>query len=153
MVRFKNRYLLFEVETDAVDKAILQCITSRMLLGSIRESLLKNFGDIDAAKAFPSLAMKYWSAVLSLGIVRAARDHFRTVWASVTLLTHLEGLPETTRIRLRVVHVGGTIRSCQKFAAEHARRLIVEHKARGLNVQRLTSAASSAKQELSAMET
>ncbi len=96
--------------------------------------------------------MKYWSPILGLTLIRASRDHFRSVWAAATLITGVDGLPETVAVRFRVVHVGGTIRSCQKSAAEYARQLILDERDAGRDFQALRTAADSARRELDAME-
>lgn len=152
MVRFKNRYLLCVLEHDASDASLLQQVTSRAILQSVRQSLLSNFGDVGSGHASPALAVKYWSPVLGLALIRASRDHFRSVWAAVTLLTGLDCLPETVTVRFRVVHTGGTIRSCQKEAAEFSRQLILDARDEGGKVDELKQAADGARRELDAME-
>ena len=48
-----------------------------------------------------------------MGIIRIAREHFRLLWAAITFVISIAGF----RAVIRVVHVGGTIRSCYKNAA------------------------------------
>lgn len=45
-----------------------------------------------------------------LAIVRAARAHFRLLWVSVSYMTHIEA----RKVRISVIHVGGTIRTCER---------------------------------------
>lgn len=152
MVRFKNRYLLCVIEHESRDAALLQRVSSRDILQSVRHSLLENFGDVGSGHAQPALAVKYWSPVLGLALIRASRDHFRSVWASITLLTGMDCLPETVTVRFRVVHTGGTIRSCQKEAAEYSRQLILDERDAGREVAALQAAAEGTRRELDAME-
>lgn len=124
MVRFKNRYLLCVLEHDGDgDGNPFEKVTVGNILGAVKESIQVNFGDVGVGTLNASLAIKYWSAPLSMVLIRAARDHYQLVWASLAMITELSGLPVT--ICFRVIHVGGTIRSCQKTAIEHARRVIL----------------------------
>lgn len=152
MVRFKNRYLLCVLDHDAYDKGLIQKVTSRAILTAVRTSLQTNFGDVDGSYATPALAVKYWSDVLGLCLIRASRDHFRNVWAATTILTHIECLPETVTVRFRVVHLGGTIRSCQKAAASFARDLILDERDASNKVTALRTAAENTRKELNALE-
>lgn len=48
-----------------------------------------------------------------MAIIRIARENFRLLWAAVTFVVSIAGY----NAMMRVVHVGGTIRSCHKHAA------------------------------------
>jgi len=57
--------------------------------------------------------VKYFNPETNIAIIRIARDHFRLLWAAITYVVSFgsrDGM-------MRVVHVGGSIRSCQKHAA------------------------------------
>lgn len=153
MVRFKNRYLLCVLETEHGDDAEMQRLTSRALLTALRASVVENFGDVGAGHTATSLAIKLWSPALRIAIVRAARDHFRTVWAAASFITELPTISTAGQVRFRVIHVGGTIRACQGPGAKHARELILEQRKRGVDAKALVAAAASAERELNAMAT
>lgn len=63
---------------------------------------------------FYLVIVKQWSNETSVGIIRIAREHFRLLWAAITYVLTIAG----NRVVIRVVHVGGTIRSCYKNAAQ-----------------------------------
>lgn len=126
MVRFKNRYLLCVIEHDSCNDGVVESVNSRSILSAVRTSVQTNFGDISAGKLSSALTVKFWSPALRLALIRSSRDHFRTVWAAISMVTFLDCLPETVRIRLRVVHVGGTIRSCQKSGAKISKQLLLD---------------------------
>lgn len=154
MVRFKNRYLLCIIDSEydqAADSDIFN-LHARQIMATIRASLSLNFGDLAVGQLFTSLAVKLWSPALGMCIIRSSRDHVRTVWAAVSLVTAIEGVPSLGLVRLHVVHVGGTIRSCQKSATEHAQHIIVKKKSKGVEANRLEAAASSFKQDMDTME-
>lgn len=127
MVRFKNRYLLCVIEHDSYDNRVLENVVSRSIISVVRTSVQKNFGDVTAGKLASSLAIKFWSPALGLALIRTSRDNFRETWAAVSMIDHLDSsIPETVQIRFRVIHVGGTIRSCQKSAVEYSRKILLE---------------------------
>ena len=57
--------------------------------------------------------MKYFNAPTNIAIIRVAREHFRLLWSAVTLVVEIGGHYGA----MRVIHVGGSMRSCQKSAA------------------------------------
>lgn len=66
-------------------------------------------------------AVKYFNNATNVAIIRCPRSHHRMVWVALTLLT----LYEQRQVIVRVIHNGGTIRSCQKRAI--ARNLELLH--------------------------
>ncbi len=126
MVRFKNRYLLCVIEHDAYDSKTLENISVRSINSAVRTSVQTNFGDIIVGKLANALAVKFWSPALGLALIRSSRDELRQVWASISMINCLDCLPETVTIRIQVIHVGGTIRSCQKSAVDYARKLLLK---------------------------
>lgn len=153
MVRFKNRYLLCEIDTAAHNALQLREKTTRDIASAVRTSLALNFGDLAFGHISPSLVVKLWSPSLSLCLIRVARDHHRTLWATVTLISSMRLGQVDAPVRFSVIHVGGTIRSCQDVAINRARELVLE--ARNVNDSRLNkieAAAESVKHELKAMD-
>lgn len=130
MVRFKNRYLLCAIEHDGLDQTLLKRISMRSILTAVRSSVELNFGDILSGTLQTALSVSSWSPELGVALIRTSRDHFRMVWSSISMISKLKGLPETVNVRLSVVHVGGTIRSCEKVALDYGRfKLRNEHNA------------------------
>ncbi|KAI8848877.1 hypothetical protein BC829DRAFT_393242 [Chytridium lagenaria] len=94
MVRFKNRYLLFEVTY--ANGLIHETLHAGNFANAIRDSVELNFGDIGLGSIAGSFVVKYFSPYTGVGIVRVARDHVKMVWAAMTF-----------KCRISVVHVGG----------------------------------------------
>lgn len=151
MVRFKNRYLLCAVDAEGGPQA-LRALSGLNILHAVRASLQDNFGDVGTGTLGASLAVKYWSSVLGLALVRASRDHFRLVWASLSMITRIEGLPEPLTLRFRVIHVGGTIRSCQKSAVEYMRPLILAHPGSKEEIAAFRAQGEAAQRQLAAVD-
>ena len=124
MVRFKNRYLLVEVdpcfEGAAAGSMPAGSFSPSAIAALLRDSLETNFGITAAAKAQQAFSVKYANAGTRMVILRTARDMLEEVWASLCLLSTLSSGGD--RWRWRVVQVAGTIRSCHQAAIRHARR-------------------------------
>lgn len=152
MVRFKNRYLLCMFETEYGTDVQKSSVQAREVLAAVRSSLAVNFGDLAVGQAMASLAMKVWSPALGLCVIRSSRDQFRTVWAATSLLTGSPGLKKFGHVRLTVVHVGGTIRSCQKSAAQYARGVILEKTRTEEDTRNIEAAAAGMRRQLDAID-
>lgn len=135
MVRIKNRYLLFNVlypnpPTNAGPisepstapspleflRPTNRDITARELATVIRQQIEQQFGDYGGGLA-GSLAVKHFSPETSTGIVRVSREHYRIVWAALTLIRELKGQD----VVIRVVRVSGTIKKAEKEAIARAK--------------------------------
>lgn len=112
MVRFKNRYLLFEIDWE--DGKIDKELNVGALYTCFRGSVETNFGEVGLA-AMASLSLKYFDPVSSFGIVRVSRDHYRWLWASLTLTRIIH-----KRVcAIRILHTAGTLCSAQRRAIRH----------------------------------
>ncbi|KAL1919116.1 uncharacterized protein VTP21DRAFT_2498 [Calcarisporiella thermophila] len=145
MVRFKNRWILFEViwEKSLVDSTVDGkylpaaqgdfVLSSRDLIGMIKDAVLHNFGDYGQGCVQSSLSIKYFSAHTNIGILRVSRDHFRMAWGALTFIKQICG----RQCMIRVIHNGGTIKKCQHAAIEYDREQILalakRHESKGRN--------------------
>ncbi|GJE85635.1 ribonuclease Rpp14/Pop5 family protein [Phanerochaete sordida] len=140
MVRFKNRWLLVELipcptaTASALDASSPEDngINSKQIWSALKQSVLNNFGDTGWGAVSSSLTIKYYSPTTNVCIIRVARDHHKTAWAGVTMLTNIEG----RKYIPNVVHVSGTIKQAQLSAITHNREVIARYRA-----NRLTAAA------------
>lgn len=153
MVRFKNRYLLCRIDGEPDMASKLYNLTSREFYNAIRYSLSRNFGDLAIAQLSSSLAVKSWSPALSLCLVRSTRDHFRTVWAALTFLSTLQPICDVGRVRITVIHTGGTIRSCTQPAIIYARQLILDAQNENKDTASLQHASTSMQRQMEIEET
>ncbi|KAI8325591.1 hypothetical protein GQ54DRAFT_301830 [Martensiomyces pterosporus] len=96
-------------------------ISTRGVHNLVREQVVLNFGDSGAGSIQSGLQVKYFSPRTRLGILKVPRDHYQMVWAALTLTTHYSKHP----CLIRVWHVSGTIKKCQKAAIRVDRELIV----------------------------
>jgi ribonuclease P/MRP protein subunit POP5 len=113
MVRFKNRYLLFELQFE--DQQVDESLTSFDVFRTLRECLQLNFGDFSAGALLTSLNVKYFNALTNLCIVRSSRDNHDIVRATASMMKSIKN----RNVSLTCVHVSGTIRSCQEAAIRY----------------------------------
>lgn len=112
MVRFKNRYLLVEVHSDPEESRgrPLRGATTHSLLLSVRDAVSALHGDYGLASVYRSLSVKYLNVLTGVAIIRCPSAHHRSVWAAISSITSLQGTP----CSISLIHLGGTIRSCQR---------------------------------------
>merc|ERR1711879_212904 len=110
MVRFKNRYLLVELVWG--DGMVDSSISSENLKREVKHQIQLNFGDFGVGLIQATLQVKYWNHLTNLCIIRCARDYYKMVWAAVTMISTLN----QRSVLFRLVHLGGSVRSCQKAA-------------------------------------
>ena len=77
MVRFKNRFLLFELIWK--DGRIEESLTEANIQAVLRESLALNFGDYGLGVCLASQQVKYYNPLTNLCIVRCGRDQYKEV--------------------------------------------------------------------------
>ncbi|GAA5853965.1 hypothetical protein JCM8547_008172 [Rhodosporidiobolus lusitaniae] len=145
MVRFKHRYLLVHLVFPAHLSSSLSyplppsssssansaapppaapappSLSESAIIGLLRDSLAVNFGDVGAGEVGGTFSVKYLSPSTSTLIIRVSREHYRTLWAALTLLRRIGG----EEVVARVVHVSGTIRKTQHAAISHDRTQIL----------------------------
>jgi len=137
MVRFKSRYLLFNIlypnapcSSPAGNASVLPThldfnsptdasVTPQHLLSIIRDAITMQFGDWGSGMT-PSLTVKYFSPTTSTGIIRCGRDAYRIVWCALTFIQEILGKP----VVIRVIRVSGTIKKVEMAGIRRAKEEI-----------------------------
>lgn len=124
MVRFKNRYLLVELSFSSSSEATqaLQTLSYKGLQTILKEAVLGLHGDYGLACVQRSLTVKYINVTTRVALIRCPRDYHRAVWAAISMISNVHKVP----CAINVLHLGGTIRSCQKFLVRHNQRKLRE---------------------------
>ena len=156
MVRIKHRYLLLNLLYPEHQNKITSHtpspnhLSASTLTRAVRDQITNIFGDYGAGKTASSLKgtlstlylsrspnihiVLYLSTATSTAIIRSSREHYRMVWAALTLLTHLPRMDKAdqtlTPVVVHVVRVSGTIRKAEEEAIRRARAMIA-HARRG----------------------
>eukprot|EP00053_Salpingoeca_punica_P002095 m.36179 g.36179 ORF g.36179 m.36179 type:complete len:158 (+) comp11385_c0_seq1:140-613(+) len=112
MVRFKNRYLLVEVRFEDLGPLTLN---ERQFSQTIKDAVASAHGDFGIGSLKASLAVKYFNAITGIAIIRCNRDYFQMLWSAVALVNAIQ----KRTCLIQTLHVGGTIRSCQKMLVQH----------------------------------
>lgn len=126
MVRFKNRYFLVKVHPVVSSTDLnVEFAAPSAIASLLRASVEDNFGLACASKVNPSLSIKFVSPHTHLLIVRCARDAYRSVWSAMTFLSSFPGKGDLMFGIWQVIHISGTIRSCQMQAIKWHRNGIM----------------------------
>ncbi|KAK2160176.1 hypothetical protein LSH36_138g00026 [Paralvinella palmiformis] len=119
MVRVKLRYLVVEIRPE-ISKHLQVVTDAGHLYAVIKNKILETHGDFGLASIQRYLNVKYVNPYTNVAIVRTKRGTQDVVSTSLTFLRSLNG----STVVFRTLHVGGTVRSCQKFLAHyHLRQL------------------------------
>mmetsp|Transcript_7190 Transcript_7190/g.13770 ORF Transcript_7190/g.13770 Transcript_7190/m.13770 type:complete len:140 (+) Transcript_7190:171-590(+) len=108
-MRFKNRYILFEV----VRSTGATTISRQVLWKLIKESIEENFGDFGCSKLFQTLSIKFYSDLTHLLVLKVDRDFHHIAWAAISFIKSVK----TERIMFRSIAVTGHLVKCCKSAA------------------------------------
>ncbi|KAJ1948872.1 RNA-binding protein pop5 [Linderina pennispora] len=131
MVRFKHRYLCFEIQFHTAAEQALghqkagqkqPALSSKAIFHLIRDQMQINFGDSGAGHVVMGTQVKYFSSRTNMGILKVPRDHYQMIWSALTLTTQISRTP----CMIRVWHVSGTIKKCQQAAIKVNRSLIAK---------------------------
>ncbi|KAF9167859.1 hypothetical protein DFQ27_009441 [Actinomortierella ambigua] len=138
MVRFKNRYIVFDIiyaDTplglsslpsahalrNQPDIALepfgdtgrhnlrTPALSQKDLIFAIKDSIAENFGDYGVGMTQRALTLKYFSPHTNVGILRVSREEANMVWGAMTFIRQIKGNP----CLIKVIHVTGTIKMCQ----------------------------------------
>ncbi|KAL2282480.1 hypothetical protein FJTKL_10573 [Diaporthe vaccinii] len=144
MVRIKERYLLVDIvypeaaqnqvkaglpDLLVYNQPTANACNARSIQYAIKAQITDLFGDYGAGAVERSLRVKYLSNATSTCILQCSREHYRLVWAALTMMKHVPtkqgpGLP----CIFRVVRVSGTIKKVEEEAIRRAKQLILAAK-------------------------
>ncbi|XP_022373245.1 ribonuclease P/MRP protein subunit POP5 isoform X2 [Enhydra lutris kenyoni] len=123
MVRFKHRYLLCEVVSD--DPRCRLSLEDRVLGGLIRDTIARVHGTFGAASCSIGFAVRYLNAYTGVVLLRCRKEFYHLVCSALPFITYLENKGHRYPCFLNTLHVGGTIRTCQKFLIHYNRRQLL----------------------------
>ncbi|NXK56689.1 POP5 protein, partial [Chauna torquata] len=143
-----RRYVLCEVVSE--DPRCRQCIEDRAVGLAVRDAIARAHGDYGLACCSVSFtgaagragapregpgaaaltgarvpAVKYLNAYTGTVLLRCRKDFHRLLCSALPLVRQLEGRSQRSACFLNTLHVGGTIRSCQKFLIQYNRRQLL----------------------------
>ncbi|KAM9330833.1 ribonuclease P/MRP protein subunit POP5 [Gastrophryne carolinensis] len=119
-MRFKSRYFLCELLLE--EPRWRHVINQGTVLHHVREAVARLHGDFGAAAMIVSLAVKYLNAYTGIILLRCRKDFHKLLWSSLQFITSLEDRGQRYPCSINTLHVGGTIRTCQKFLIKYNRQ-------------------------------
>uniref|UniRef100_A0A672UB13 POP5 homolog, ribonuclease P/MRP subunit n=1 Tax=Strigops habroptila TaxID=2489341 RepID=A0A672UB13_STRHB len=142
------RYVLCEVVSE--DPQCRQCIEDRAVGLAVRDAIGRVHGDFGLACCSISFtgaggapaggggscggpgsrprvcpAVKYLNAYTGTVLLRCRKDSYRLLCSALPFVRQLESRNQRYPCFLNTLHVGGTIRTCQKFLIEYNRRQLL----------------------------
>ncbi|XP_006151585.1 ribonuclease P/MRP protein subunit POP5 [Tupaia chinensis] len=131
MVRFKHRYLLCELVSD--DPRCRLSLEDRVLCVLVRDTITRVHGTFGAAACSIGLAVRYLNAYTGIVLLRCRKEFYQLLWSALLhatsmqkgILSGLENKGHRYPCFFNTLHVGGTIRTCQKFLIQYNRRQLL----------------------------
>lgn len=113
MVRSKSRYLLCEIYV--LDRRRLLLLDDRTISDAVKAAIARTHGDYGAGISSVKLSVKYLNAHTGIVFLRFPKSCYRLLWSALPFITNIETRGQKIPCFLNCLHVGGTIRTCQKF--------------------------------------
>ncbi|XP_034548857.1 ribonuclease P/MRP protein subunit POP5 [Notolabrus celidotus] len=120
MVRVKLRYLLCEVNVS--DRSRLLLLDDRAVAVAVKAAVARMHGDYGAALCRIRFSVKYLNALTGIVFLRFHKMFYRLLWSALPFITCIETRGQKIECFLNCLHVGGTIRTCQKFLVRYNTR-------------------------------
>ncbi|XP_051525961.1 ribonuclease P/MRP protein subunit POP5 [Myxocyprinus asiaticus] len=120
MVRYKSRYLLCEVCFSKRNS--LQVLDERGIYHTVRAAVDRAHGDYGSALVNLAFSVKYLNALTGVVLIRCRKANYQLIWSAIPFITYLENRGQRVQCFINCLHVGGTIRTCQKFLARYNRQ-------------------------------
>nr|XP_046242590.1 ribonuclease P/MRP protein subunit POP5 [Scatophagus argus] len=119
MVRVKSRYLLCEVNVS--ERSSLLLLDDRAVAAAVKAAVARTHGDYGAALCSIRFSVKYVNAHTGIVFLRFPKSCYRLLWSALPFITSVETHGHKIPCFLNCLHVGGTIRTCQKFLIRYNR--------------------------------
>ncbi|XP_029019535.1 ribonuclease P/MRP protein subunit POP5 [Betta splendens] len=117
MVRVKARYLLCELNVS--DRTQLLLLDDRAVLAAVKTAVARIHGDYGAALCSMRFSIKYLNAHTGIVFLRFLRRAYKLLWSALPFITSIDARGHKIPCFLNCLHVGGTIRTCQKFLVRY----------------------------------
>ncbi|XP_068559755.1 ribonuclease P/MRP protein subunit POP5 isoform X1 [Cebidichthys violaceus] len=108
-----GRYLLCEVNVP--DRSRLLLLDDRAVALAVKAAVARTHGDYGAALCSTRFSVKYLNAHTGIVFLRFPKMCYKLLWSALPFITCIETRGQKISCFLNCLHVGGTIRTCQKF--------------------------------------
>ncbi|KFO70349.1 Ribonuclease P/MRP protein subunit POP5, partial [Cuculus canorus] len=114
------RYVLGEVVSE--EPRCRQCIEDRAVSLAVRDAVGRVHGDYGLGCVSVSFTVKYLNAYTGVVLLRCRKDACGLLCSALPFVRQLESRNQRYPCVLNTLHIGGTIRTCQKFLIQYNRR-------------------------------
>lgn len=104
------------------DGLVRESLTTQIVYHAILQSVENTHGDYGISCIKKSFKVKYINPYTSVVFIKCSRDYYRMLWQAITFLKDIA----ERRCFLRTLHLGGTIKSCQRFLIKHNKEQLVK---------------------------
>lgn len=117
MVKFKSRYILLEIlsnQTTQTTSFPSLRLKPETLADRINKEVNSLYGDRGTGLLKSNFQVKYLNEITNLVIIRVSRDFFPKLHLVLTLMKSIEN----KEVRVKILHVSGTIKKIEEVASE-----------------------------------
>ncbi|XP_057686765.1 ribonuclease P/MRP protein subunit POP5 isoform X2 [Corythoichthys intestinalis] len=107
MVRFKSRYLLCEI--NVLDRNSLLLLNDRVVADAVKDAVAR-------------IHVKYLNTYTGMVFLRFPKMCYELLWSALPFITSIETHRQKIPCFLNCLHIGGTMRTCQKFLIRYNTR-------------------------------
>lgn len=90
-------------------------LDDRAVAAAVRAAVARVHGDYGAALCLIGFSVKYLNAHTGMVFLRFPKSCYKLLWSALPFITSIEARGRNIPCFLNCLHVGGTIRTCQKF--------------------------------------
>lgn len=121
-MRYKRRYFCVELTIDKYsqikNKYFLHQLNHTLIIETLKNSIVKYYGDYGAATMLPSFSLMYFNPYTNLMIMRTSREKHKELMRMLTLIKRFDKFD----ITLNVIHISGSVRQCKKYLVKYCSR-------------------------------
>uniref|UniRef100_A0A1B6DKF7 Ribonuclease P/MRP protein subunit POP5 n=1 Tax=Clastoptera arizonana TaxID=38151 RepID=A0A1B6DKF7_9HEMI len=121
MVRFKNRYIVIEVNpVEKLKKGIN--LRSSLLYNSVITAVQKFHGDFGVAAIRAGLSAKYCNEVTRTALIRLRHGPHRLLSSILPLVNEIG----YQKVQVKTLYVGATLKQCYKFLRNYQKQMLMK---------------------------
>uniref|UniRef100_A0A7S4P3A7 Ribonuclease P/MRP protein subunit POP5 n=1 Tax=Guillardia theta TaxID=55529 RepID=A0A7S4P3A7_GUITH len=92
MVRLKSRYLIVEMIWSSTnqDCACPSGVSKGVVMQAVKDSVLRNFGDVGMARLQNRMQIKYFNPLANIFIIRSNRAWHSMLWNAIFFIRHIK---------------------------------------------------------------
>uniref|UniRef100_A0A3B1J691 POP5 homolog, ribonuclease P/MRP subunit n=1 Tax=Astyanax mexicanus TaxID=7994 RepID=A0A3B1J691_ASTMX len=114
------RYLLCEVCMS--ERSMLRLLEEKDIFQAVKTAVTTAHGQYGLALFNIGSAVRYVNAYTGVVMLRFRKAHYQLLWSALPFITSIWKQGQRVPCFFNCIHVGGTIRTCQKFLIRYSRQ-------------------------------